>query len=297
MARVTLPRMVSRLAAVAMVAGCALAAPPARAAEAAQPLQGDVVKKVWTNDDLHALESLPLSFESESVAAAKTASAKGGTAPAAMLPKQRDPGWYRVQLAALRVQLAGIEARQKEIRAELNSHRGGTKPLNLAEDAEGVTPQSALEALETQRKAVLKKMDALEDLAQRNGIPPGELRRAPTAADYAASQYMDAVLAAEEPQRAPRTEQEWRARFAELRRKLARAKDELDVLQQELGIAVVQYYPDPNKTLKESITFREENKLRAKIAAKKAEIGALQQQISDLEDELRQAGNPPGWSR
>ncbi|HTQ87581.1 MAG TPA: hypothetical protein VMI93_15285, partial [Candidatus Solibacter sp.] len=70
-----------------------------------------------------------------------------------------------------------------------------------------------------------------------------------------------------------------------------------DVLQQELGVAVVQYYPDPNKTLKESVTFREENRLRARIADKKAEIGSLHEQISDLEDALRRAGGPPGWAR
>jgi len=298
MPRVTLPRVFAA-AAIAIGAGCAFALIPALAADTVQPSQGDTPKKVWTNDDVHALERIPLAFESETVAAAKAAPSKADTSAAArsLPPKQRDPGWYRVQVASLRGQLSAIEARQKDIHAQLDSHRGGTQGLNLMEDSEGVTPQSALEVLEARRRAVLSQIDALEDLAHRNGIPPGELRREPSPADYAADSYMQAVLATPEPPAALRTELEWRARFAELRLRLARAKQELEILQRELGVAYVQYYPDPMKTLKEEYTFREVNQLRARIAAKKAEIGMLEQQISDLRDDLRRADLPPGWAR
>ena len=289
MTRTALRRILTALAAAVLSVAFASTAP----AQEAPP------KKVWTNDDLHALEGAPLSFESDAVIAARHPSAPGAAKAAgkAMLPKERDPGWYRVQLAALRTQLHDIEARQRQIRAELDSHRGGSQGLNLAQDAEGVTPQSALDALEARRKAVLKRIDALEDQAHRNGIPPGELRREPTAADYAAAGDQQFVLRSAAPPEPPHTEQQWRTRFAELRLRLAHAEKELDVLQQELGVAVVQYYPDPNKTLKESVTFREENRLRARIADKKAEIGSLHEQISDLEDALRRAGGPPGWAR
>lgn len=287
-------RLFIGLAAAAIMAAAALAACPVCAQT---PAEQQPPAKVWTNDDVRALGTVPLSFESESVAAARTGSTPAVKAPGALPPKQRDPAWYRVQLSTLRAQAAEIEARERQIRAELDSRRGGTQGLNLAEDAEGITPQSSLDILDRRRAAILKKIDALEDQAQRNGISPGELRREPTAADYRVSGYMQYALETAPADHPPRTEQDWRARFADLRAKLARAQQEQDVLQRKLGRAVLQYYPDPNKTLKESITFREENKLRARIAEKKAEVAALQQQISDLEDALRRAGAPPGWAR
>jgi multidrug resistance efflux pump len=290
------------VAAAALVAVFALSANPARAANEGQPATlttDQAAKKVWTNDDLRALESTPLSFESEAVAAARNATAPGAPqAPAkGMLPKQLDPAWYRVQLASLHAQLAEIEAKQHEIRAALDGHRSGTNALNMVEDSEGIRPQSELQILEERRTAILAKIDALEDQAHRNGIAPGELRREASAADYAVIRYMNYALATAPPPGPPHTEQEWRARFAELRRKLDFAKRELNVLQQELGIAWVQYYPDPLKTIKEEYTFREINQLRARIAEKKVEITSLEQQISDLEDDLRHAGLPAGWSR
>jgi uncharacterized protein YukE len=89
----------------------------------------------------------------------------------------------------------------------------------------------------------------------------------------------------------------WRKRFADARAKLAQAEKELDVLQREFERASVQYYDDPQKALREQLTRKEINDTRAKVDAKRAEIQQLRQAISDLEDELRRAGLPAGWSR
>ncbi len=290
------------LPALAIAALAAFTSPAGVRAQAPNlpPAPNDAGIKVWTNDDLHALENYPLSFDSQAVASIPGAQAPGSAAPAQakpLLPKTKDPGWYRVQLASLRAEAAQIEAKQRQIRAQLASGRGGTNALNMVEDPEGLNPKSILEILEQRRKVVLAKIDELEDLAQRNGIPPGELRREPSPADFAVSSYEQYALNSAPPPGPPRTEQEWRARFRELRAKLDRAQRELDVLQQELGIALVQYYPDPAKTLKEGYTFREVNLIRARLAEKKAEVASLQQDISDLEDDLRRAGGPPGWGR
>jgi len=39
------------------------------------------------------------------------------------------------------------------------------------------------------------------------------------------------------------------------------------------------------------------NERTAKIDAKKKELDALNQKLSDMEDELRRAGGDPGWAR
>jgi hypothetical protein len=92
-------------------------------------------------------------------------------------------------------------------------------------------------------------------------------------------------------------EKEWRGRFAKARAKLSRDQADLDVMQREFGKLSVQYYSDPTKQLMQSITNEEINKQRAKIDAKKADVAADQQAISDLEDSLRKAGGDPGWAR
>jgi hypothetical protein len=89
----------------------------------------------------------------------------------------------------------------------------------------------------------------------------------------------------------------WRKTFSELHYKIHTAQTELDLLQRELNVSLIQYDPNPAKAMRESITRRQINEHRKKIEAKKAEIRQLQQQESDLEDELRHSGGNPGWSR
>ena len=93
------------------------------------------------------------------------------------------------------------------------------------------------------------------------------------------------------------SEKAWRARFAELRTKIATAEQELDVLQREENKNSVQYYADPTKAMKEQYSREEINKKAAKIEAKKKEIANLKQQWSDAEDAVRRAHGDPGWSR
>ena len=95
----------------------------------------------------------------------------------------------------------------------------------------------------------------------------------------------------------PNSEKAWRKRFAELRKKIDTAEQELSVLQREENKAEVQYYADPTKALKEQYSRDDINKKAAKIDAKQKEIAALKQQWDDMEDLLRKSGGDPGWAR
>jgi parvulin-like peptidyl-prolyl isomerase len=99
---------------------------------------------------------------------------------------------------------------------------------------------------------------------------------------------------AEDP---PNSEAYWRKRFQKVRDKIDVAEKELDVLQRELDKDQVQYYPDPQKALLQQHDRSDINNKAAKIDAKKKEIEGLNQQLSDLEDELRKSGGDPGWAR
>jgi chromosome segregation ATPase len=89
----------------------------------------------------------------------------------------------------------------------------------------------------------------------------------------------------------------WRARFKEIHDKISQTQQELDVLQRELNKDSVQYYSDPQKALMQQYDRSDINEKNAKIDAKKKELDALNQKLSDTEDELRQSGGDPGWAR
>ena len=95
----------------------------------------------------------------------------------------------------------------------------------------------------------------------------------------------------------PNSETAWRKRFQAQRGKIAKAEKELDILGRELEKAQLEYYPDPQKALREQFDRADINKKTAKIDAKTKELDDLRQGLSDLEDQLRKSGGDPGWAR
>jgi len=97
-------------------------------------------------------------------------------------------------------------------------------------------------------------------------------------------------------------EKTWRDKFATLRHKLEQDQDALDVLQREASTGMLQYYGgDPQKAAQDQESDQPlgaaYGKKVSEIDAKKKEIEADQQAISDAEDDLRKAGGDPGWAR
>jgi len=95
----------------------------------------------------------------------------------------------------------------------------------------------------------------------------------------------------------PKSEAYWRKRFQKIHDQIAEAEKELNVMQRELNVNQVQYYPDPQKTLAQEYTRSDIQEKTVKIDAKKKEIEGLKQELSNLEDDLRKAGGDPGWAR
>lgn len=92
-------------------------------------------------------------------------------------------------------------------------------------------------------------------------------------------------------------ETKWRKRFKAAREKLAAAEKKLDILQRDLNKNELQYYPDPQKAMKEQYSREDIKERTAKIDAQKAEVAKLKQALSDLEDDLRRSGGDIGWAR
>jgi len=88
----------------------------------------------------------------------------------------------------------------------------------------------------------------------------------------------------------------WKKRFAAARRTLADDQREQDVLQREYGLKQVQYYQSPTEALREQYSRKDLDDTLAELNAKKADVDKDNQAISDLQDQLRQAGGEPGWA-
>jgi len=93
------------------------------------------------------------------------------------------------------------------------------------------------------------------------------------------------------------SEKAWKEKFATLRSKLARDREDLEVMQRELGVLNLQNYSDPNKGLQQELTRSDINNKTAAIDAKQKAIEADQQAIDDAEDDLRKSGGDSGWAR
>jgi hypothetical protein len=130
---------------------------------------------VWTNDDVEKLHNLGLISIVGRIDEERSTSA---SAPAPYVRTQ-DPEWYAERAAKLRDELERRRAQLREYWQALDDARnlretaGG---INLDEGDAGITPEAGIEILERRVKEAQTELDELEDLARRNGIPPGTLR-------------------------------------------------------------------------------------------------------------------------
>src|SRR5712664_1008819 len=95
----------------------------------------------------------------------------------------------------------------------------------------------------------------------------------------------------------PNSETAWRKRFQAQHEKIAKVEKELDILGRELEKAQLEYYPDPQKALREQFDRADINTKTAKIETKRKELEQLRQGLDDLEEQLRKSGGDPGWAR
>ena len=103
--------------------------------------------------------------------------------------------------------------------------------------------------------------------------------------------------AEDKTQKAPaKDEAYWRQKFADANKKLADDQHELDILQREYNLKQQQYYADPMASLKQEYSRQDLNDSKTNIDDKTAVVAQDKANISDLEDQLRQAGGDPGWA-
>jgi hypothetical protein len=130
---------------------------------------------VWTNDDLARLHSLGLISV---IGRVNDETSQSESLPQSYVNTQ-DPSWYDEQAARLRDELersrTELDRYSQAIEAarSLETMTGG---INLNDGDIGITPEAGVEILQQRVSETQTQLDALEDLARRNDMPPGTLR-------------------------------------------------------------------------------------------------------------------------
>jgi hypothetical protein len=160
---------------VVIAVGAISVATPVRAAN--RPRAGTESQNtlVWTNDDLAKLHGLNL--------ISIVGRVNGETSDSPPLPQPRvntqDPEWYAEHAAKLRAELELRKAQLNGYRQaiqdveSLKTMKGG---ISLDEGDIGITPEAGIEILRQRVNEAEAELEALQDLARRNDIPPGSLR-------------------------------------------------------------------------------------------------------------------------
>jgi hypothetical protein len=149
---------------------------PLRAANKPHAGKMERTAVVWTNQDLKRLRSQGLISVVGQSALVKDATAAPLPSP---YVKTQDPEWYAEQATKLRDELERRQSQLREYRQALEdarSLREMTGGINLDEGNVGITPEAGIEILQQQVNEAQTELDALEDLARHNDIPPGTLR-------------------------------------------------------------------------------------------------------------------------
>jgi len=185
------------------------------------------------------------------------------------------------------------ELLRRDLRLQLQQEGSDPEPHSRRDPA----PQSAqtselLDVKHVETADLEKKIAELEDeLKEEQLNAPASLKNGSAKNGVPQTPSDDAL------ENAADAEAQWRAQFASIDYKIRIARTELDILQRELNLDLTQYTPNPATTMKESITRKQINGHRKAIDDKKKELSDLNALRAQLEDELRRAGGPAGWSR
>jgi hypothetical protein len=152
------------------------------ASQAPAPAPSATQKKVWTNDDLDQLHDQGgVSVIGKSSAPSAAAPQSGPAQPARpavapKLPKEKDPEWYKEQLAPLYTALDRINSEIAAAQSAVDGETRGDAGVSMGARAPAGTPQEQLVALQKQQQDVQTKIDNLLDQARHNDLEPGALR-------------------------------------------------------------------------------------------------------------------------
>ena len=241
-------------------------------APAAKPRE-DQTKKVYTNDDFgwyRPPSSATQSDQSTESSSASSADASGSE----IVPydPHQDPQWYAEQVTALENDLAAIESKETALQQFRATSTGLPTGLDLSAPIEAITTDGFIAQLESRRQQIEQQLDDLADLARENGLPPGTVNQPSESAPPAPTiaEQRDAL-----------TEE-----YRDVSDQLAETQATLDAMQQQAAAQNITLIP-PTPGEGGNLTTNLVNNLDSQESA-------LQNALSDAEDDARTLGVQPG---
>jgi hypothetical protein len=143
-----------------------------RAANKPRAGKSEGANAVWTNSDLERIQTKSL------ISVVGQVPGEAAAAPS-LYVRTQDPEWYAEQASKLRAELESREAELQNYRQGIEDARNlkaMTGGINLDRGDIGITPEAGIEILQRRVHEIHSELDALEDIARHNGIPPGTLR-------------------------------------------------------------------------------------------------------------------------
>ncbi len=175
--------------------------------------------------------------------------------------------------------------------------RGLAGLLTLGLSATALEAQSLAEVArkEAERRKAVKseaKVYTNRDLGPEATSPPAP---APAAAAPAAQPAPDAAAQAEPPKEV-KDEKYWRDRITKAREDLARAEILQAALQSRLNALQTDFVNRDDPAQRAQIA-QDTQKAKDEMARTTADLDRLKKEITDIQEEARKAGVPPGWVR
>ncbi len=149
--------------------------PPAEARPAEGKAGGAKPKKVWTNENMGDLSGSVVSVVGKEASAGETQKQKSGE-KGARVPMEKDPQYYRMQLAPLHADIESTDAEIRKMREFLAGGHTGEGKLTVGRFSVPMNPADRIAQLQKHKSDVQAKINAIEDQARHNGIEPGNLR-------------------------------------------------------------------------------------------------------------------------
>jgi hypothetical protein len=134
-------------------------------------------KKVWTNDEISSVKgNVSVVGDASAPVAGKSSQEPDADSATPGAPTGQQIADFRDRLLQLRVQLEIIDKKISDLRsfkAEDTSAAGG---INIKHGYSMTPVAEQIKQLQEKKKQVETQIDAMEELARKNGIDPGRLR-------------------------------------------------------------------------------------------------------------------------
>src|SRR5262249_36384633 len=199
--------------------------------------------------------------------------------------KERDPNWYREQLAPLGEEMERIDRQIRRLREFPADGRGMTGVLAMDQPGLRLTPENEIEQLGLRRVELERQIAKLEDTARRNDITPGALL-APSPDRTSLASRSRPALTPEEIEVLEKRREQLEGQLAEEKAHLRTAEEELQLAERDEVLHQQQFYRNPD------YAFDDKGKaqlraLSTEVATRRAEVSAAQANVKALEEELR----------